>query len=137
MADLVITAANVKAKGKTISTQLVQVGEAVTAGQGVYRKSSDSKHWLASNDVDEASATATGVALTGAATDGYIQMVTSGPMDVGATLSAGETYILTATAGGIAAIADLASTNYLTYLGYASDASTLQVWLKATGVQDA
>jgi len=134
MADLVITAANVKLKGKGITPLIVQVGEVVTSGQGLYRKTSDSKYYKADNNVDAATALAEGVALSGASADGYVMMIRSGPMDVGATLTKSETYIVSTTAGGIAPVADIASGNYLTYLGYASTTSTLEVDVNATGV---
>ena len=135
MADLVITEANVKYKSKAVSRQLVQVGETVARAQPLYLKSSDSKYWLASNDVDDASADVKGISMTGAAADGYVDIVQSGPMDVGATLTQGEGYLLSATPGKIMPTVDLASGNRRTRLGHASGTSIFEVDIKATGVQ--
>ena len=135
-ADLTITAAQVEALTSTTTVSAkVQVGEAVTTGQGVYKKTSDGKYYLASNDVDAATATAAGISLCGAATNGYIVIVTAGEMDLGATLTPGRHYLVSATPGGIGLEADLASTNYLTSWGVAVASDKFIVNIKVTGYQ--
>ena len=62
---------------------------------------------------------------------------TSGKINVGATLTVGETYVLGDTAGAIYPIGDLGSGDYVTYLGYATTTSLLQLMITATGVAKA
>ncbi len=132
MADVTITVANVSLRASP-SASVVQVGEAVTAGQPVYLKASDSKHWLADAN-DSAMATVVGIAMTPASADEYTYMVTAGTIDIGGTTVKGTTYILSATAGGIAPVADLASGMYATTLGVASDTTgTVVLSINATG----
>lgn len=134
MADLTITAANVKVKGSTTTVQLVQVGETVTQGQSGYLKSSDSKYWKADADLSAEAAAATGIFMTPAATDGYALIATGGPIDIGATLTQGEIYVVSGTAGGVCPEADLSSAERVTIVGVAADASTLNLNFLATGI---
>ena len=132
MADLTITAANVGVKTKTVSLQVIQAGEAITQGEPVYKKAADGKAWLADPDA-EATAEAIGIAITSAATDEYVVIVKSGGVDLGATLTVGETYVVSTTAGGIAPIGDLTTGDYVTILGNASAAATLDMKINITG----
>ena len=133
MADISVTAANVGLAENGVGTRQVQVGETVTQGEPLYLKTSDNKYWLADADV-AASAVVAGIALTPAAADGYVVMATSGAVDVGGTLTVGETYIVSATAGGIAPIGDLSSSDYLSILGVATATDTLDINLYISGV---
>ena len=133
MADISVTAANVGLAENGVGTRQVQVGETVTQGEPLYLKTSDNKYWLADADA-AASAVVAGIALTPAAADGYVVMATSGAVDVGGTLTVGETYIVSATACGIAPIGDLASGDYLSILGVATATDTLDINLYISGV---
>jgi hypothetical protein len=135
MADLTITAANVKSSS-TAQIQNVQYGEAVDQGEAVYLKSADSKYWLADASA-EATAAATGIALTPNVANGYGVICTSGSMDLGATLSVGAVYVVSATAGKIAPEADIGSGEYVTVLGVAETAALLGVDINASGVAHA
>jgi hypothetical protein len=134
-ADLSITAANVKLLSLTPQYRTVQFGETVTAGQAVYKKAADGKYWKADNDVDLATATVAGIAYTGGAADGYGVIVVSGPMDLGATLTAGTYYVLSSTAGGICPAADLGSSDFIVTLGVATTTGRIIVDIKNTGEQ--
>lgn len=134
-ADLSITPANVKVLGLTAQYRTVQYGETVTAGQAVYKKAADGKYWKADNDVDAATATVAGIAYTGGAADGYGVIIVSGPMDLGATLTAGTYYVLSSTAGGICPIADLTSSDYIVPLGVATTTGRILVDISNTGEQ--
>jgi hypothetical protein len=133
MADLTITAANVKASSDS-GTKLVQYGEAVDQGEAVYLKASDGKYWLADNGASDTAA-AKGIALTPNAADGYGIIQLTGDMDLGATLTVGTIYVVSATAGKIAPEADIGTTEYVTILGTAKTAALIQLGIKATGVQ--
>jgi hypothetical protein len=133
MADLTITAANVALGGTGVSFEKVQVGEAITQGEPVYKLASDSKYYLADADA-EATAEAKGMALTPAAADGYILIQKSGSYNPGATVTVGETYCVSTNAGGVAPIGDLTTGDYVTILGTATatDAILLKISISGT-----
>lgn len=135
MADITVTAADVGLADTGVVTQTVQVAVAVTQGQVGYLDTTESKYRLADADLSSAAASAAGIFLTPAAIDGYAVIAMSGPVDVGATLTVGETYVVSGTAGGIAPIADLATGDYVTLLGIATAAGKLQLDISASGAQ--
>jgi len=132
MADLSITASNVGI-GSTGVISIVQVGETVTAGQPAYKKSTDGLYYKADANASSATAAALGVFLTGASTNGYAVLCTAGSYLAGATLTVGETYVVSATAGGIAPLADVTTGWYVTILGVASSTSTLVLDIVRSG----
>lgn len=137
MADLSVTAANVHSDGANAIGVLVQAGEAITAGQVCYLDTGTSKYNLADCTTSAATATAAGIALTAAAADeAYFWLQTGGPIDVGATLSQGRSYYLS-TAGLIMPHADIAASDYITFLGIAATASQLNLAIRVSGVQAA
>ena len=135
MADLSITAANVKVKGANAVLRVQQFGETMTAGQATYLKSTDNKWWKSDANASAEAANAKGVVMIGAAGDAYGVIAESGPIDVGATLTVGVAYIASTTAGGIAPAADFTgySGSFLTHLGYATSTSTLDLRPYSTG----
>jgi hypothetical protein len=135
MAELTITAANVKATATT-SISLVQFGEAVDQGEAVYLKTSDSKYWLANNGA-EATADVAGVALTPNIADGYGIIAKSGQVDLGATLSVGQTYALASTSGKIELESDVGSGEYVTLLGVAATAALIDLDIVVSGTAHA
>lgn len=134
MADLSITAANVGVKGKC-QLETVQVGESVTQGQAGYFKVDDQKYYKADANASATTAEATGVFLSAASTDGYAVFVRTGAINLGAALTAGETYVVSATAGGIAPIGDTTTGWWVTILGTAASSSQLDLNIRATGNQ--
>jgi len=137
MANLTQTAANVKAGGSNTITRLIQFGESVTQGMPVYKKASDGKYYKADANVTSAEAAAVGIALTPNATDGYGVIATSGLVDLGATLTLGETYYVSDSAGAIMPAADVSTGEYVTQLGIATTTALLQLSINASGVQRA
>ena len=133
MADLSITAANVGVNETAAQIQIVQAGEAVTQGQPAYQTAA--KYYQADANDTEAKAEALGVFLTPAAIDGYAAIVTRGKVNLGATLAVGETYVVSATKGGIAPIADLTTGDYVTILGVASAADSIDLNIQPSGIQ--
>lgn len=117
MADITITAANVLRTSADTTTGIA--GETITAGQAVYLKSSDTRYWKAQCDGTAAEAAAVGIALHAALAGQPLTIATGGTMNIGAT-TAKVFYYLSATAGGIAPIADLTSGQYIVSLGYAT-----------------
>lgn len=134
MSDISITAANVQ-KTATSKTESGVAGATITAGQWVYKDPSTGKYLLA--DCDSATAAArvpAGVALNGAADGQPLAIATAGPVTIGGTLTAGVAYYLSATAGGMAPVADLASGDYPCILGIATSASVLDIAIHSAGV---
>lgn len=134
MADLSITAANVLAASGAV-IQSGTLGATGTAGQVVYLDSSTQKLRLADADLSVAAAEVVGILLNGGGDGQPIDYVLSGGVDVGATLTVGEIYVLSGTAGGIAPEADLASSDWVTVLGVATAADNLKLSIIASGAQ--
>jgi hypothetical protein len=134
MADLTITAANV-ISGSGATRVTGTAGASITAGQVVYRDSSDGKYKLA--DCDSATAAVrspAGIALHAASTGQPLTIQSAGPITIGATVTAGVAYYLSATPGGIAPVADLASGDYPVILGIATSASVIDIDIQEAGV---
>ena len=137
MADISITAANVGLTDDSgVAYRRVQYGETVTQGKSLYLKAADGKYWLADADA-LATAACVGIAITPGAADEYGIMVEEGPLDLGATLTVGATYVVSTTAGGIAPIADLGSGDFTTILGVAVTSGKLDLKIYQSGVAKA
>lgn len=137
MANLTQTAANVGLTSETDSQiQQVTYGEAVTQGMPVYLNTSDGEYYKADANASSTTAQAAGIALTpgGDGERGVIVTSSSG-IDLGATLTVGTTYVVSATAGAIAPIADLTTNDYVTVLGTATAAGKLRLSIDITGAQ--
>jgi hypothetical protein len=138
MAALTITAANVQLMSSTVAYRLLQAGEAVTQGESVY-KAADQKYYLTLNNGTALQAQAAAIALTPAATSEYFLAATSGDIDLGATLTVGETYVVGTVAGTIEPIGDIVggSLEYVTHLGIASAADTLALDIQISATKKA
>lgn len=127
MANLTITAASVVA-GSNAFVQSGSFGEAVTAGQVVYKSSTTNKWLLAdSNSVTPEARHAIGIALNGGSIDQPVTVQTSGKITVGATLTAGTDYYLSDTPGAICPRADVGSGEYVCLLGLAESTTVLDL----------
>lgn len=133
--DYTIVPASVKISGANVRTSTVIVGEAVSEGQAVYLDSATSKYMLA-DATDTTKALVAGITLTSASTDGYALIQTSRTYFAGTTLVKGDPVFLSATAGGgkLAPHADLASTNAVTLIGFASSTSEIELAINPTGI---
>lgn len=78
-----------------------------------------------------------GVALTGSSLNQPITIQTGGSITIGGTVAVGTQYAISATGGGICPVADLASTNFVTFLGVASTTGIILMQPFASGVQKA
>jgi hypothetical protein len=134
MADLAITAANVVAGAgarKTIGT----AGATITAGQPVYQDPADGLYKLADGNSGTAAARVmAGIALHGASNGQPLSVHLEGPLTIGAAVSTGVGYYLSATPGGICPVADLASGAYPTLIGFAISATVINVSISQAGV---
>ena len=136
MADLSITAANVAAAAGEVSKQEWVAGATITAGQAIYIDSAASNvAKLAQSDGTAAEAEVKGVAMNGASSGQPVIIATSGDIDLGATLTVGEIYVLSQTAGAICPASDLATGDYVSILGVATAADELKIILTNSGVE--
>lgn len=141
MANLTQTAANVAIGARTTKTQTVQVGEAVTQGQPLFRDSSNSKWYQCDANDGISKARCGAIALTAAGADGFalvaIPSGTTGQslVNLGATLVVGQVYCVSATKGAIAPYADLTTGDYVTILGVARSASLLDFQVTISDAQ--
>lgn len=140
MGLLAVTAANCIVTG-TYGKTLCQLGETVTAGQVLYQKASDSKFWKAkANGTAEESGygVTMAIALGGGVASQFVGGLTSGTITSGATHTKGYTvYLATGavTPGSFTETeADLTTTMYKTYVGYATTTAIMSVSFNATGI---
>lgn len=135
MADLSITAANVSASSTGSTTVQGTAGETITAGQVVYLQASSGKYMLA--DVDDSEKyKAAGIALNGASDTQPIDVCTaSSDLDIGATLTVGTIYVLSAD-GAISPSADLTTGDYTVIVGVATATDSLHVSIGANNRAD-
>lgn len=133
MADLSITASAV-VPGTNATVEHGTAGATITAGQVVYRDASDGKYKLA--DADSATAAVRvprGVALNGGSDGQPLAIARSGDVTVNAVLTAGTAYYLSATAGGIAPLADLLTGDDVVLLGLAKSTTVLALDIQVSG----
>lgn len=132
MADLSITAASVipSANARRISRVAAST---ITAGQVVYRLTAGT---VAPADANGASPlfNVLGIAENGGGAGQRISVITEDPaLAIGATVVIGDVFILSATAGGIADVADAAAGHYVTVLGVAVSTSAINFKPVAAG----
>lgn len=135
MADLSITPANVVA-GVNAKVVGGTAGATLTAGKSVYQDPADLKWKLA--DCDAAAAAVRdvkGIALNGAGDGQPVDVLTDGDIALGAAMTAGIAYYLSATAGGICPVGDLSAGDYPTLIGIAKSTSVLSVKINASGYE--
>lgn len=136
MADLSVTAANVLGVSGSFAKSECVAGATIAAGDVVYVDTAASNVLkLAQADGTALEATVKGIALNGAATGQPVSICTSGSLNVGATLTVAEIYILSANAGKIAPASDLASSSYCSILGVASSATNLKLTINNSGAE--
>jgi hypothetical protein len=136
MANLSQTPGSV-ALGTTKATVAVgKAGEAITQGMPIYKSSSDDKWYQCDANVSATVVAATAIALTAASADGYFVYQTGKDqyVNLGATLTVGETYVVSRTKGAICPIGDLISGDYPWVLGVAYSASLLKTIYAGAGV---
>lgn len=123
MTDIAITAANVKAGGNA-RLETGKAGATITAGQ-VVMKDTAGEFVLADAD-DTSLDEAYGIALHASSEDQPLTVLLPGSdITIGATLTPGTSYFLSATAGGICPVDDLGAGDRVIFLGIAKSASVL------------
>lgn len=132
-ADVTVTAAEVL---KTSTTIIVQgtLGATVTAGQVVYLDTTVDKYKLADANGASPLFTIAGIALNGGGDGQPVSIAVGGDIDPGFTVTVGSVYVLSATAGGIAPVADLTTGWRTGILGVGTTASNLKLNIINSGV---
>lgn len=134
MADLVITAASVVA-GSDATKEHGSGGETIAAGKAVYKSSATGKYLLAdSNSATAEARKARGIALNSCALDQPLTIQKAGDVALGAVLTAGATYFLSDTPGGICPDADVGTGEFVCLLGTAKSASVLAIGIQFPNV---
>lgn len=135
MADLSITAANVDLLSG--SERQGTFGATVTAGQAVYKDTADNNDLkLAQADGTALEATVAGIALNGGADGQPGDYQTAGVIDIGATATEGEIYVLSQTAGGICPEADIVTEDdYVTIIGVGNSDGNISLNIHVSGAQ--
>ena len=132
MADLPITASAVVPAANAIIARGT-AGAAITAGQPVY-KDRNNKYLLGDADGVSLARAPGGIALNAASDGQPIAVQFGGDLTIGATLTTGTPYFLSATAGGIAPFEDLVDGDDVVLIGIAKSTSLLAVTIVAPGV---
>ena len=136
MANLSITAANVSGDDGDWSRVELTAGATITAGQVCYMDTANSNvAKLAQSDGTALEGTVKGIAMHGASSGQPIILAVSGDIDIGATVTVGETYVLSQTAGGIAQVGDLSSGDYVSHIGVGTAADNLKISIVNSGVE--
>ena len=133
MADLVVTEADVTSNNTTQTYRSYQAGEAITAGQVVRIDGATGK--LVKSQADTAdNADILGIAITSAALDEYLVIAEGGSYITGATMVAGQYYVVSNTAGSLCLFSDLTTGQYATYAIYATTTTAATIRRLETGV---
>jgi len=142
MADITITEAQVVQTTDRSKLRTYVAGAEISPGEAVYLKSSDHKVWPAI-DTSAAAAAAIGIAVSAAEVAENSIVVQEGgtiTLGAGASVTAGMILVVGAAAGGMSAIADLATGEYVTIMGVCNGSNQLVMPAKgpfASGVSHA
>lgn len=132
MTDISVTATSVEPVAGYAFVDRI-AGEAIAAGKACYQNSVDQKAYLADADDTAAKAIVEGIALNGAAANQPVRIQTGGDLDIGATLTVGEIYVLSGSAGGVAPEGDLANPDRVSIIGVATAADNLKLKIFNSG----
>src|SRR6185295_6070424 len=102
-------------------------GGTIAQGQSVYLDAATSTYKLADANASAATAAAVGIALSGASAGQRVRIQRSGTLTVNAVLAAAGVYVVGATPGSIAPVADVTTGWYTTIMGVALTTTTLKM----------
>ncbi len=137
MADLSVTAANVRASANAVIERKYNSGATVAAGEVVYLDANNTWQLMDSNASAAGNAVGNtrGVALGGGSNGQPIAVATRDSyFTPGATLTNGIAYYASPNACKIAPVADIGSGNYSTVLGIARSTTILNLNPTASGI---
>lgn len=128
MADISITPANVALVDGVVRHDTA--GATIAAGEAV--RLSGGEVVLAS-DASAAAAAVAGIALNSASDGQPVAYQETGTIAIGGTVAVGKVYVLS-TAGGIAPVDDVASSEFITVIGVGVTAADIKLGINASGV---
>lgn len=135
MADLTITAGNVKCTDSTAQFYDGTSGEAISQGMIVFVDTADGNKLKKADSSTDAKSVVKGMALnTVAAADQPVRVLIKGDVAMGAILTAGEVYVAGAAGGGIAPSGDMGAGEYTTIVGVAKSTTVLALQIHVSGV---
>lgn len=135
MADLAPTAGSVVAAEGISKTEQI-AGASIVAGDWLYMDTANNNVMkLAQADGTALEATVYGMALNTASIGQPVLVARAGDVDFGCTITVAAVYILSVNAGKIAPVADLASSSYLSIVGYGTAADNLTIAIQNSGVE--
>ena len=139
MADLAITASQVKQDTTNAQVFNGTAAVSITAGQSVFVDTGTTPNTVKLADADDTVTTAgaKGIALNDAEVDHPVQVQEGGTITLGAGAAPtkGTIFVVSGTAGGIAPAADLASGDFVTILGVGNSTNGLEMDVFLSGVQ--
>lgn len=133
MADISITAASVLS-GANAKIEDGIAGATITAGQLVYRDAATGRYLLSDANGAAAAKTVRGVALNGASAGQPLKIQKKGLITAGGTLTAGISYYLSDTPGGLCPVADVGTGEDYVFVGIATTTAILNLNPTASGV---
>lgn len=126
MSDVVVTAGEVLVDAGTVKASGI-AGASITAGQALYLDTATDTWKLADANGAAALNVLGGIALNSASSGQPIFVATDGTLDPGFTVTVAAVYVLSANAGGIAPVADLAQGWKTSIVGVGITASQLRL----------
>lgn len=132
MTALSVTPANVL-KGAGAQTFDGTAGATVTAGQAVYQDPEDGNKFKLATSTNATAARCKGIALHGATDEQPLKVIVGGTYAPGATAASGTVYVVGATAGAIAPVADVSTSEYVTVLGVGNADGDIDLNIFASG----
>lgn len=135
MANLSLTAGNVIPDSGYVFRDGV-AGETLTQGVLVYLKAADERFWLAHCETSSATADMVGIALNAASAGQAVRVMTAGTITIGATVAVGTLYLLS-TSGLIMPHGDIATSDWISFLGSGSTTTKIKLGIHISGVQKA
>lgn len=136
MADISVTAASVLA-ASSATTEQGTAGATITAGAVVALNTTTGKYVLADADGASGIDRPRGLALNGASDGQPLKIVRSGDVTFNAVLTAGVSYFLSPTPGGIAPRADVLTGDIVSSLGIAKSTTVLALDIQYSGTASA
>lgn len=133
MVDITITPASVKKSANATVEQGV-AGASIVAGKAVWRDTTNKYQLADNNHATVAGRTPRGIALHAAELDQPLQIQRSGDITIGATLTAGATYFLSDTPGGICPDTDVGAGENVALIGISKSTTVLAINVQVPGV---
>ena len=116
---------------------MIEAGEAITRGMPLYIDASDSNRWKKASTASVAASAVRAIATQDAAAGQPLRGQVGGDIDIGATLTVGESYGVGDTAGSICPLSDNGSADFPAFIGWAITAARLRLAFAAAGVAKA